>query len=580
MIETSNPEIDVNELMEQIRREAAKIQVREHRPLAPPRTPERGSRPLPPIPRVEMPPAVGLSQPITANKERLERALGKARQMIEVSSSIPKFLRGLFRRQGGFNRSVLDSLSILTKTNLQLQKRVQELMVVAGQQNEWMRNFAGQGHGMTTWMHSAGALVSSIPTLTETAAQLEARLSETDHLDRLRETSERQGEHLRNLQVQMDRQRDASRGLRSDLDATGEHLRNLQVQMDGARGLRSDLDLAGEHLRNLQAAFDTAGEHLRNLQGEAARHEQRIAHLLQMAQDHAISRAELQAHVNHFSDLRQSLTRLEERQADDAIFIKGELSRHGTWLQRNSGLSSLGTAPAPIETEGSLAPSDRLDSFYLSFENRFRGERAEIKNRVRFYLPILAEANAGTSGRPILDVGCGRGEWLELLHETGLEAEGVDLNRAMVAQCEQRKLRATYADALQHLRSLGDASLGAVTGFHIIEHLPLAALMDLFAEARRVLQPGGLAIFESPNCKNLTVGACNFNIDPTHRNPVFPETAQFMLETHGFEQVHLEYLAPADRTPFAENDANSAVLTALLYGPQDFAVIARKPLEG
>ena len=106
-------------------------------------------------------------------------------------------------------------------------------------------------------------------------------------------------------------------------------------------------------------------------------------------------------------------------------------------------------------------------------------------------------------------------------------------------------------DAIEFLRNLPDRSQGAVTGFHIIEHLPLEVLIQLLMHSRRVLKPGGIAIFESPNCKNLMVGACNFNIDPTHRNPVFPETAQFMLETQGFERVTLEYLTPVETPPSA-----------------------------
>ncbi len=99
--------------------------------------------------------------------------------------------------------------------------------------------------------------------------------------------------------------------------------------------------------------------------------------------------------------------------------------------------------------------------------------------------------------------------------------------------------------------------------------------MELFQQVRRVLKPGGVAIFESPNCKNLVVGACNFHIDPTHRHPVFPETAEFMLASHGFEKIRIEYLSPVpdEVTPPPE----LATVKELLYGPQDFGIIAYKP---
>ena len=217
-----------------------------------------------------------------------------------------------------------------------------------------------------------------------------------------------------------------------------------------------------------------------------------------------------------------------------------------------------------------------LDSFYFSFENRYRGGREEIKQRMRFYLPLVERAGVGTGPKPILDLGCGRGEWLEILRERGLTAHGVDISEAMVVQCTERQLSATRADALQFLRSLPDESQGAVSGFHIIEHLPLEMLMELLGQTLRVLQPGGLAIFESPNCKNLIVGACTFNIDPTHRRPVFPETAQFILEKLGFERVSLEYLSPVDTNNVEGIEQIAAPIRELLYGPQDFAVIGYK----
>lgn len=505
MIETSNPLIDVNELMERVRRKAAEVALSEIGSTA--RSSQRQRVALPSIAAVHAPPALRLSDPIESKKDKLEQLLKKARGMIEVSARIPKLFRGLFRRQGGFDRAVLETISTLAKSNVQLSKRVQELMIVAEQQNQWLGICAGHSQTEAVWMKGATPLLSSLPAL-------EAKLAEETH------------------------------------------------------AAREERDRVGEHLRNLRADFDRSGEHLRNLQGELAR-------LRDLIQTHAIERARLEAHVSHFAHLQQMLTHLEERQTNDAIYLKGELAQHRSLLHRSLG-NALPEQNAGVREEVSIHDSHRLDSFYLSFENRFRGERAEIKERVRFYLPFLHEAGVGTIDRPVLDLGCGRGEWLELLRENDFEATGVDLNLAMVAQCEQRDLRVRQADAVAHLRSLPDESLGAVSGFHIIEHLPLEALIDLIVETRRVLQPGGLAIFESPNCKNLTVGASNFNIDPTHRNPVFPETAQFMLETHGFEQVQLEYLSPA-QSAFRGEDQNSKVLTELLYGPQDFAVIGRKP---
>lgn len=113
-----------------------------------------------------------------------------------------------------------------------------------------------------------------------------------------------------------------------------------------------------------------------------------------------------------------------------------------------------------------------LDGFYAAFEDRFRGSREEITEKLKVYLPIIAEAQVGSQDSPILDVGCGRGEWLELLRESRYTARGIDINTVMIEQCLARELEVIESDIIAHLQSLPDASLGAVTGFHIIEHLP------------------------------------------------------------------------------------------------------------
>jgi ubiquinone/menaquinone biosynthesis C-methylase UbiE len=214
-----------------------------------------------------------------------------------------------------------------------------------------------------------------------------------------------------------------------------------------------------------------------------------------------------------------------------------------------------------------------LDAFYASFEDQFRGHREEIKERLKVYLPILREAGI-TKG--IVDIGCGRGEWLELLKEEGARASGVDLNRVMLAECRRRGFEVTEADALDYLRGLPDESLEAVTSFHLIEHLPFETLVMLIDEIERVLKPGGLIILETPNPKNLTVGASSFYSDPTHRNPVFPETIQFILSNRGFSNAHLKYLNAVEDSPFTDEDQASQALHNWFFGARDFAVIGWK----
>jgi SAM-dependent methyltransferase len=219
-----------------------------------------------------------------------------------------------------------------------------------------------------------------------------------------------------------------------------------------------------------------------------------------------------------------------------------------------------------------------LDALYVSFEDQFRGTRADIKERLRVYLPILQEAQLGSKTRPILDVGCGRGEWLELLQETGLWGQGVDQNRVLVEQCQRRGLRVVENDVLTYLHRLPDASLGAVTGFHIVEHLPLEVLIKLLDETVRVLTSGGVAIFETPNPQNVLVSSHNFYLDPTHRNPLPSSIIKFMAEARGLCQVQIFELHPypeASRVQEADLDVAKR-FNEYFYGPQDYAVVGWK----
>ncbi len=217
-----------------------------------------------------------------------------------------------------------------------------------------------------------------------------------------------------------------------------------------------------------------------------------------------------------------------------------------------------------------------LDGFYTAFEEQFRGSREEIFNRLKVYLPFLEKAEVGTPESPILDVGCGRGEWLELLRESGYTAKGLDLNRVMIDYCHSQGLDVLEEEVISYLRTLPDLSLGAVTGFHIIEHLSFPQLKNLLNEVTRVLKPGGLALFETPNPKNIVVGACNFYADPTHRNPLFPDTVQFLLESQGLSNVKIVYLHPVEGSPFDQEDAGSQLLHNWFFCSRDYAVVGYK----
>ena len=238
--------------------------------------------------------------------------------------------------------------------------------------------------------------------------------------------------------------------------------------------------------------------------------------------------------------------------------------------------------PEPIgqeQIENMVSEEDhRLDAFYVSFEDCFRGTHEDIKQRMEIYLPIVREAKAGGENASILDIGCGRGEWLELLKDAGLAARGIDLNRVMVGQCQELGLEVIEADAISYLRKLDANSLGAVTGMHIIEHIPFKRLIVLFDEVFRTLKPGGVAIFETPNPENLIVGACNFYYDPTHLNPLPPEPMRFVMEIRGFSRIKILRLHPhPEEAKLKEGPAQvRQIVNDRLFGAQDYALVAYK----
>lgn len=235
--------------------------------------------------------------------------------------------------------------------------------------------------------------------------------------------------------------------------------------------------------------------------------------------------------------------------------------------------------PENVDTEQMktfVAEQDHLlDAFYVSFEDQFRGTRADIKKRQEVYIPYIEEIRAGTDELPVLDVGCGRGEWLELLKESGLVGVGVDRNRVMVQQCRENDLNVVEDDLIGFLRGQKARSFGAITGYHIIEHLPLSTFINLLDESYRVLTPGGLIIFETPNPENLIVGASQFYIDPTHTNPLFPSAVKYLAEQRGFVRTEIKRLHKAKEPVYTEQEyVDEIIFKANLE--QDYALIGYK----
>lgn len=385
----------------------------------------------------------------------------------------------------------------------------------------------------------------------------------------------------------------------------------LRTRLDAAASradiatLHADLEMA---LRHAREAADAHGDRIAALQSQLAFVETQSAeHLRRVAAVQADSDAikEVLERQHYRADALQArsdaadaalaplqqtpatLAALERRVQDHRTLILDTQRR--TTLMLEEARKRLPEPMSQAQVERIVAEDEHmLDAFYVSFEDQFRGTRDDIKQRASYYLPIVAEAGAGSQAAPVLDLGCGRGEWLEVLQDNGLVARGIDLNRIMVQHCIDHGLQATEVDAIAYLRGIGANTLGAVSAMHLIEHLPFRTLVTLFDEALRVLRPGGVVIFETPNPENVTVGACNFYMDPTHRNPLPPPLVQFIAEARGFVGVEIHRLSQnrgavlpppvlgADVTGAAEVNLALGELHHLLASAPDYALVARK----
>lgn len=179
-----------------------------------------------------------------------------------------------------------------------------------------------------------------------------------------------------------------------------------------------------------------------------------------------------------------------------------------------------------------------MNGFYKSFEDRFRGSRELITSRLRVYLPLVEEILNIQPDFQALDLGCGRGEWLELLSEMNLACQGCDLDEGMLLEAQNRGLDALKGDALEILGRMGDNSLSVVSAFHLVEHISFKECLLLIHHAYRVLRPGGVVILETPNPESILAHAM-FHTDPTHQNPIPPQLLQFMVEYSGFDRVEI-----------------------------------------
>ena len=399
----------------------------------------------------------------------------------------------------------------------------------------------------------------------------------------LRELQARQGHLVAMVEAQ-----------RADAEHTAALLRQLRHQLDvveGGVGQVNDARLNIEAaLHILEGQFTSVVQqresHLADVQTHLTKRTQQLENQIDLGHRQLLARfydgfGALQRDVTelsrYFNELKLEYDKFEETKIAGLLARMAEVDHFLTEVKRSY--------PELVKPERLVKLATGFDAIERAHAMRFRGTRESIIERIAVYLPELKSV-AGLG--PVLDIGCGGGELLEVLRDNEIDAYGIEIVDAAVQECRSLGLDARLDDVLHHLSSVPPASLGAVTGIHVAEHLGIDTLIEVIDLSLKALKPGGVIIFETPNPGNVLVGADSFYIDPTHDHPIPSALLEFLVSIRGFADTKIMPLKRApnlftnvmpDEGVWANDVSRVAQHVANVFlGAEDYAVIARRAL--
>ena len=378
----------------------------------------------------------------------------------------------------------------------------------------------------------------------------------------------------------------------ADLERTGSDVSLLSGRLDLA-ATAEQLSSAFEGIEELQSLSS-------GMQGQV---EAVLTDLKRTSSDVSVLARDMEAVgglTKDVSALAKQSEKVKGRLSETASSVADQSTRVNTLaaglaaIQRSLAAATTSTKPTALaagvvatpeaEPVGEV-PLDRLaaETVYAAIEDRLRGSPEVIREQQSGYVDLIRKL---PGSKPVADLGCGRGEFLGLLAESGIAGVGVDLSSAFVAECREQDLDVTEQDLLAFLGAQKDKSLRAVVSFQVLEHLPFPVLLRTYAEAFRVLVPGGLFLNETPNGANLAVGGSTFWLDHTHVRPLHPELLRHFAEFYGYTDVRVDLVSkpevPWKLGPEAGGEAvGDAVLGLQEYvlSGQDALLVAYRPRE-
>lgn len=467
-----------------------------------------------------------------------KNAVSRGYELTTVKHPLPSLFYPLFRNQGGVNRAILKALEEVVAGQERLEESNRSLAESVSAENQRLNSqIESNQHEFRHYKISVEARISAMC----------ARVAE---LSMAREATT------------------------AKLVALQEEIEKIKIGGEAFDTRLSDLVEALDLTRR-------EGEKFKDQVGEA------VEILLASAGNILSKTKSIDANTSTGTDIRDAE---EVSERDNPIFAAFEQFAIAveTGINNLIALTESRTAfarrPKPTKESGgkvlalnSTIEAKEFDRFYNSFEERFRGSRDSVADKQKRHLDIVIKAHEKSTNKSdfrVIDLGCGRGEWLQLLKESNIDAIGIDENADFVSICESRGLSVKDQDIVTYLGQQPDDSCGAISAFHVVEHLSFPVLWTLFKETIRVLAPGGVAIFETPNPSNLRVAAHYFLTDVTHVRPIPPTLAAFLAEFHGASKVETQ-----EYHPFPENKKYNDLpheINDAIYGPQDYSVVIWK----